>query len=95
MRTTHSCNQKSMFASRRTGFYHPDMETSFAYRTAIADTRTVTLELSETQWLALRALEPDAVGWLHAQVRNRLASSTERQGRQATPPADTSHNDEY
>ena len=84
-----------MFASLGARPYHPDMETNFAYPTAIADTRTVTLELSETQWLALRAVEPDAVGWLHAQVRNRLASSTERQGRQTAQPADTSPTDEY
>jgi hypothetical protein len=95
MRTAHGCNQKSMFASRVARSYHPDMETTFAYPTAIADTRTVTLELSETQWLALRAVEPDAVGWLHAQVRNRLASSAERQGRQVAQPADTSQTDEY
>ena len=95
MRTAHGSNQKSMVASRTTGSYHPHMETIFAYPSAIAETRTVTLELSETQWQALRAIEPDAVGWLHTQVRNRLASQGERAGAGATQPSDASESDEY
>lgn len=38
-------------------------------------TRAVTLVLPESEWRALRAAEPDAVAWLQAQVRNRLAST--------------------
>ena len=34
--------------------------------------RTLTVVLSESDWQALRAVEPDAVGWLHAQIRQRL-----------------------
>jgi hypothetical protein len=37
--------------------------------------RTLTVVLSESDWQALRAVEPDAVGWLHAQIRQRLACS--------------------
>jgi hypothetical protein len=36
-------------------------------------TRTLTLVLPEADWKALRAAEPDAIGWLRAQIENRLA----------------------
>jgi hypothetical protein len=36
-------------------------------------TRTLTLVLPEDDWKALRAAEPDAIGWLRAQIQNRLA----------------------
>jgi hypothetical protein len=36
-------------------------------------TRTLTLVLPESDWKALRAAEPDAIGWLRAQIQNRLA----------------------
>jgi hypothetical protein len=38
-------------------------------------TRTLTLVLPEADWKALRAAEPDAIGWLRAQIQNRLATS--------------------
>ena len=38
-----------------------------------APTRTLTLVLAEADWRALRAAEPDAVAWLHSQIRERLA----------------------
>ena len=34
--------------------------------------RTLTVVLSESDWQALRAVEPDAVGWLHERIRERL-----------------------
>jgi len=37
-------------------------------------TRTLTLVLPEADWKALRAAEPDAIGWLRIQIQNRLAS---------------------
>jgi hypothetical protein len=40
-----------------------------------APTRTLTIVLPESDWRALRAAEPDAVAWLHARIRERLASS--------------------
>ena len=43
-----------------------------AMMTTDAATRTLTIVLSETEWRALRAQEPDAVGWLQAQIRKRL-----------------------
>lgn len=36
-------------------------------------TRTLTLVLPEDDWKALRAAEPDAIGWLRTQIQNRLA----------------------
>jgi hypothetical protein len=38
-------------------------------------TRTLTIVLPEADWRALRAAEPDAIGWLQARIRERLASS--------------------
>ena len=35
-------------------------------------TRTLTIVLSESEWQALRTAEPDAIGWLQAQIRRRL-----------------------
>jgi hypothetical protein len=37
-------------------------------------TRTLTLVLPESDWRALREAEPDAIAWLHARIRERLAS---------------------
>jgi hypothetical protein len=42
--------------------------------TEYADTRTVTLVLPESDWHALRELEPDTVNWLQSQIRERLAT---------------------
>ena len=39
-----------------------------------ASSRTLTVVLSESDWQALRAVEPDAVGWLHERIRERLGS---------------------
>ena len=39
-----------------------------------APTRTLTIVLPESDWRALRAAEPDAVAWLQARIRERLAS---------------------
>ena len=37
-----------------------------------AATRTLTIVLPESEWQALRTAEPDAIGWLQAQIRQRL-----------------------
>ena len=47
-------------------------------------TRTLTLVLPESDWRALRAVEPDAVKWLQARIRERL--SAEASTEPATPP---------
>ena len=44
-------------------------------------TRTLTIVLPESEWQALRTAEPDAIGWLQAQIRRRLGDdkSSKRQ----------------
>jgi hypothetical protein len=38
----------------------------------VVTTRTLTIVLPESEWQALRTAEPDAIGWLQAQIRRRL-----------------------
>jgi hypothetical protein len=40
-----------------------------------ADTRTLTLVLNESDWHALRELEPDTVSWLQSRIRERLTTA--------------------
>jgi hypothetical protein len=40
-----------------------------------ATSRTLTVVLSESEWQALRAVEPDAVGWLQERIRERLGAA--------------------
>ena len=47
--------------------------------------RTLTVVLSESDWQALRAVEPDAVGWLHARIRERLGAAASQQPGSAGP----------
>lgn len=61
-------------------------------------TRTLTLVLPEAEWRALRAIEPDAVGWLQLQIRNRLTGAPSEAARQAAarrPAEDAFSDDEY
>jgi hypothetical protein len=37
--------------------------------------RTLTVVLSESDWRALRDVEPDAVGWLQERIRERLRAA--------------------
>lgn len=75
-----------MLVSARARPYHARM-----LRTDLA-TRTVTLVLSESEWRALREAEPDSVGWLQSQIRNRLAAAAPQT---ATANPDVSEDDEY
>ena len=52
-------------------FYHFSMINSDSNAT-----RILTLVLPEADWKALRAAEPDAIGWLRGQIQNRLAESS-------------------
>jgi hypothetical protein len=47
--------------------------------TETASTRTLTIVLEESDWRALRAAEPDAIGWLQARIRERLAPPSTKQ----------------
>lgn len=43
--------------------------------------RTLTVVLSESDWQALRAVEPDAVGWLQQRIRERLGNTSAQEAR--------------
>ncbi len=43
--------------------------------------RTLTVVLSESEWRALRDIEPDAVGWLQERIRERLGSTAQPDAR--------------
>jgi hypothetical protein len=64
-----------------------------------APTRTLTIVLPESDWHALRAAEPDAVAWLQARIRERLATSGTPTGAYSPPDAKPSDSfwgdDEY
>ena len=75
--------------------YHPAMFNSDSQAT-----RTLTIVLPEADWRALRTAEPDAIGWLQAQIRQRLASDDPASvtGRFTPPspsPADSWWGDDY
>ena len=57
--------------------------------TETADTRTLTIVLPEADWRALRAQEPDAIAWLHAQIRRRLDATAISQRPGSSPSAAT------
>jgi hypothetical protein len=59
-----------------------------------AYTRTLTLVLSESEWRALRDVEPDAVAWLQAQIRHRLTAEDASKPA-PRPPVYAFHDDEY
>ena len=70
--------------------YHRPM-----YRTDIQYTRTLTLVLPETEWRALRDAEPDAVGWLRRQIRDRLTPAAESRRLQSIRSEDAAWDEEY
>jgi len=53
-------------------------------------TRTLTVVLPESEWHALRNVEPDAIGWLQDRIRERLGAQPEPPS-QFEPPAKASH----
>ena len=52
------------------------------------ETRTLTVVLNESDWRAFRAVEPDAIGWLHERIQERLGT---RSSQVAAPKAPISH----
>lgn len=50
-------------------------------------TRTLTLVIQESDWHALRAAEPDAIGWLHSCIRERLATTGVASASRYAPPS--------
>ena len=55
----------------------------------VVTTRTLTIVLPESEWQALRTAEPDAIGWLQAQIRRRLGDEP------ASKRQDESASDDY
>ena len=49
----------------------------------VVTTRTLTIVLPESEWQALRTAEPDAIGWLQAQIRRRLDDEQSTVGQSA------------
>ena len=88
MRDAHRCHVKVLRTRMTTETYHSISWTS--RRRAALTTRTLTIVLPESEWQALRTAEPDAIGWLQAQIRRRL-------GDEQTPKRqqDDSVSDEY
>jgi hypothetical protein len=80
----HPFHQKLMRDSGKGVLYHPSMNDL-----DLNATRTLTLELPEADWKALRAAEPDAIGWLRAQIQNRLAAPSEPWSSRSNPASAT------
>ena len=51
--------------------------------------------LSESDWRALREVEPDAVGWLHEQIRERIGLKPARHNDEAGRPTSGWNEDQY
>lgn len=49
--------------------------------------RTLTVVLPESDWQALRAVEPDAVAWLHERIRERLGNAAPDQKPATSQPS--------
>ena len=58
-------------------------------------TRTLTIVLPESDWLALRTAEPDAIGWLQAQIRQRLGDPSKGFNAPSGSTSDSWANDDY
>jgi hypothetical protein len=70
--------------------YHPRM-----LHPELPETRTLTVVLPEAEWRALRDAEPDALGWLQRQIRNRLSAVPPPSVEPAPPTTTYSTEDEY
>jgi hypothetical protein len=77
-----------------TGSYDPiTMNLTEAGNTA---TRTLTIVLPEAEWQALRTAEPDAIGWLQAQIRQRLdKTASQRLGSSTGSSSESWADDDY
>jgi len=53
----------------------------------LANSRTLTVVLSEADWRALREVEPDAVGWLQARIQERLGARASTPSKGSSRPA--------
>ena len=58
-------------------------------------TRTLTIVLPESDWRALRTVEPDAIGWLTERIRERLESSEVPRAGETGQSSESWGDDEY
>ena len=58
-------------------------------------TRTLTIVLPESDWRALRTVEPDAIGWLTERIRERLESALPARNAEGSPSSESWGDDEY
>jgi hypothetical protein len=84
MRSGHCFHENFMRDSDEAAPYHASMINSEAN-----PTRTLTLVLPEADWKALREAEPDAIGWLRAQIQNRLSAASAPWSSRSNPAAAT------
>jgi hypothetical protein len=93
MRDAHRYHVKVLRDPHHAGSYDPiTMNLTEAGASA---TRTLTIVLPESEWQALRTAEPDAIGWLQAQIRQRLEKSGPRYAGASGSSADSWADDEY
>jgi hypothetical protein len=95
MHRAHRCYMKVMRDAPEPGSYDPiTMNLTEAGNTA---TRTLTIVLPEAEWQALRTAEPDAIGWLQAQIRQRLGdkAAAQRLGSSTGSSNESWADDEY
>jgi hypothetical protein len=92
MRAAHCCYVKVMRNAHDAAAYHSNMNLTEAGSTA---TRTLTIVLPESEWLALRTAEPDAIGWLQAQIRQRLGDQAKRINPSTGSSSESWADDEY
>jgi hypothetical protein len=74
MRWAHGSDAQVVRVTHGRCAYHSSMPTPDH-----ADTRTLTVVLPESDWHALRALEPDAVSWLQSRIRERLTAARDEE----------------
>jgi hypothetical protein len=86
MHAAHRFHVQVMRDTHGRGFY--DRLTMNLTEAGTNATRTLTIVLPESDWQALRTAEPDAIGWLQAQIRQRLGES-KGAGRFAGPAGST------
>jgi hypothetical protein len=95
MRSAHRFHVKVVRDTHDTGSY--DQITMNLSEAGTAATRTLTIVLPESEWQALRIAEPDAIGWLQAQIRQRLGekAGAQRFNGPSGSTADSWADDEY
>jgi len=90
MRPAHGCDAKSMVVFDARDPYDQPM-----LQSVLQETRTLTLVLPEAEWRALRDAEPDALGWLQRQIRNRLSSAEPPKAESTSNASAYSTEDDY